>query len=321
MKAATARRYGPPSVIRVETLPDPVPGPGEILIRTRAASVSAADWRIRSLTMPRGFGAMARPIFGFTGPRRPVLGTECSGEVAATGPGVTTFREGDAVIAYLGVRMGAHAELTLARADSAVILKPGSLSWEQAGAFSFGGATALIHLRDGGVLRHGQGLLLIGASGSVGHAALQIAAAWGAEVTTVTSAANIPLMAPHAARSLDYRTTDIATLPDRYDVIMDCVGTQTWSRMKPLLKPNGRFVMVAADVPQMLQAALTRGDRRPVSIFAGEHRSDLEALAALHAQGLYTPLIDSTFPLARAAEAHARVDTRRKTGNVVLTMD
>jgi len=321
MKAATARRYGPPSVIRIESLPDPVPGPGQILIRTRAASVATADWRIRSLSMPQGFGPLARPIFGLTRPRQPILGTECAGEVAATGPGVTTFREGDAVIAYLGARMGAHATHTLARADKAVIPKPATLSWEQAAAFSFGGATALTYLRDGGHLQPGQSLLLIGASGSVGHAALQIATAMGAEVTTVTSAANIPLVAPLAARTLDYRATDITTLPDRFDLVMDCVGAETWPRMRPLLKPTGRFLMVAATLPQMLRAAVTRGTPRPVSVVAGEHRSDLEALAALHAKGAYTPHIDSTYPLEQAAAAHTRVETHRKRGNVVLTMD
>jgi NADPH:quinone reductase-like Zn-dependent oxidoreductase len=239
MKAATARRYGPPAVITAETLPDPFPGPGEILISTRAASVSSADWRIRSMSLPRGMGALGRPIFGLTRPRQPILGTECAGTIVATGPGVTAFRTGDDVIAYLGARMGAHAELTLARADRAVIPKPATLSWDQAGAFCFGGATALACLRDGGHLRPGHSLLLIGASGSVGHAALQIATAMGAHVTTVTSAANMPLMAPLAARTLDYRATDIATLPDRYDLIMDCFGAETWPRMRPLLKPAG----------------------------------------------------------------------------------
>ncbi len=321
MKAATARHYGPPSVIGIETLSDPVPGPGQILIRTRAASVATADWRIRSLSMPRGFGPLARPIFGLTRPRQPILGTECAGTVAAIGPGVTEFRTGDAVIAYLGARMGAHATHTLARADRAVIPKPASLSWEQAAAFSFGGATALTFLRDGGNLQPGQSLLLIGASGSVGHAALQIATTMGAAVTTVTSAANVPLVAPLAARTLDYRATDIATLPDRFDLVMDCVGAETWPRMRPLLKPTGRFLMVAATLPEILRAALSRGKQRPVSIVAGERRSDLETLAALHAKGGYTPLIDSTFPLDQAAAAHARVETHRKTGNVVLTMD
>lgn len=321
MKAATARRYGPPSVIRIEDLPDPSPGPGEVLIRIRAASVSAADWRIRSLSMPRGFGPLARPIFGLTRPRQPILGTECAGEIAATGPGVTSFRAGDPVIAYLGARMGAHAELLRLRADRAIIPKPATLSWQEAAAFSFGGATALIALRDSGRLQPGQSLLLIGASGSVGHAALQIATAMGAQVTTVTSAANIPLVAPLAARTLDYRTTDIATLPDRFDLVMDCVGAETWPRIRPLLKPTGRFLMVAATLPQILRATLTRGAPRPVPVMTGEHRADLEELATLHAQGRYTPLIDSTFPLDQAAAAHARVDTGRKRGNVVLTMD
>jgi NADPH:quinone reductase-like Zn-dependent oxidoreductase len=321
MKAVTARRYGAPAVLRIETLPDPAPGPNEVLIRTRAASVSSADWRIRSLSMPRGFGPLARPIFGLTGPRQPILGTECAGEIAATGPGVTDFRTGDAVIAYLGVRMGAHATRTLARADRAIIPKPPTLSWEQAAAFSFGGATALIHLRDGARLRAGQSLLLIGASGSVGHAALQIAAAWGVQVTTVTSAANIPLVAPLATRTIDYRATDIATLPDRFDAVMDCTGTETWPRIRPLLESHGRFVMVAASLPQMLHAAMPRRGPLPVSLFAGEHRTDLQTLATLHAQGRYTPLIDSTHPLDQAATAHARVETHRKIGNVVLTMD
>jgi NADPH:quinone reductase-like Zn-dependent oxidoreductase len=322
MKAATIRRYGDLDAIKIEDLPDPTPGPGEILIETRAASVSTADWRGRALAFPPGLGLVGRAFFGFTRPRKPVFGTECTGTVAATGLGVTNWRAGDEVIAYMGTAMGGHAQLTRARADGAVIPRPQGLTWEEAGAFSFGGATALIYLRDGARLRAGQRILLIGASGSVGSAALQIATAAGAEVTTLTSAANLAAMAAlGAARTLDYRATDITGDPARYDVIMDCVGAETWDRMRPLLAPGGRYLMVAADLKQMLQAATARGDTRPVQLLAGEKRPDLESLAALTARGAYRPLIDSAFPLARAREAHARVATGRKVGNVVLTMD
>lgn len=322
MKAAIVTRYGPAEVIRITDLPMPRPGPGEVLIRIHASTVASADWRLRSGIAPRGFGLIIRLIFGLRGPRQPVLGTELSGIVTAVGPGVTRFAPGDAVLAFAGVKMRCHAEYRVIRADGAVVAKPENLTHEQAAAICFGGTTALHFLRDKARLQPGERLLVIGASGSVGSAAVQLGKHFGAEVTTLTSAANTALMRDIGAdRTLAHDSAESVTEVARYDVIMDAVGARTFTHALPALAPGGRFLMVAGDLPQML-AALRPGPqgKRCLSGTAPERAADVAWLVDLAAQGHFLPLIDSTWPLAQIAQAHARVETGRKRGNVVVTM-
>ncbi|NCO86136.1 MAG: NAD(P)-dependent alcohol dehydrogenase [Rhodobacterales bacterium] len=322
MKAAVVTRYGPPEVVRIADLPMPQPGPGEVLIRIHASTVASGDWRLRSGTAPRGFGLIIRLAFGLRGPRQPVLGTELSGIVEATGPGVTRFAPGDAVLAFCGVTMRCHAEYRVVKADAAIVAKPATLSHAQAAALSFGGTTALHYLRDKARLQAGERLLVIGASGAVGSAAVQLGRYLGAEVSTLTSAANTALMRQIGAdRTLDYTSDDYTAEAARYDVIMDCVGATRFRRALPALAPAGRFLMVAGDLPQML-GALRPGPqgKRCLGGPAPERAADVALLADLAAQGACVPLIDSSYPFDQIAQAHARVETGRKRGNVVVTM-
>lgn len=322
MRAALCTKYGPPDVVRIEEIPTPVPKPNEVLIRIIATTVSTADWRIRALAMPKGFATLARLIFGITGPRAPILGSELVGEITAIGAAVTRLRIGDQVIAFAGVRLGCHAEFRALPETAAIAKRPPNLTDAEAAALCFGGTTALHYLRDVGCLQAGQRVLIIGASGAVGSAAIQIARHLGAEVTGVSSASNHDLQRGLGAHHvIDYKTQDFAKSGERYDVIMDVVNATTFSHAKAALTPTGRFLMVAADLPAMLGGLTTIPTaQKAVSSVSPERLADVQFLADLAAQGQYRPTIDSTFPLAEIQQAHARVESGRKRGNVVVTM-
>ena len=201
MKAAVYRRYGPPDVVRIEDAPMPEPGTNELLVRVRATTVSAGDSRLRSARVPPGFGLMMRLGFGITGPRKPVLGWDFSGEVAAVGPSVSRFAPGDKVF---GTRMGCHAEY-VAVSEASVAPMPHRLRFEDAVALVFGGMTSLFYLRDKAKIQPGERVLINGASGAVGTAAVQLAKHFGAAVTGVCSAANAELEAFSYSVSHDLR--------------------------------------------------------------------------------------------------------------------
>lgn len=320
MRAAVYRRYGPPEVVSVAEVPTPTVGPHDLLIRVRATTVSTADWRLRSLTMPRGFGLVGRLAVGFTTPRRPILGSELAGDVVTIGAAVRNFSVGDAVIAYPGSRLGAHAEYCGIAESGAVVIKPPQLSYPSAAALAFGGTTALDFFRRS-KLRAGEKLLINGASGAVGSAMLQIAVAAGAEVTAVCSGANTSLMQTlGAARVVDYTTTDFATEGISYDVIVDNVGNAPYQRVRAALTRRGRLLLVLAALPEMLRApwvGLTTS-HRVVAGPASERVDDLRTLVSMASDGRFTPLIDSCFPLEEIVAAHARVETGRKRGSVVV---
>jgi len=320
MKAAVFRRYGPPNVVQVEDVPRPTPGQHDLLIRVRATTVSAADWRIRSLSVPRGFKLLSRLAFGFTGPRQPILGSELAGDIVEVGAAVRDFAVGDAVIAALGTSLGAHAEYCCVRADAVVVKKPDALSYRTAAALAFGGTTAFDFFRRA-ELRAGERVLINGGSGTVGSAMLQIAVARGAEVTVVCSASNRACMQQlGAARVVDYRQTDFAAEGVYYDVIVDAVGNAPYARVRGALTPGGRLLLVVATLPQILHAPwvdLTTGHR----VYAGpatERESDLRTLVTMATEGQFTPLIDCCVPLEQIAAAHARVESGRKCGSVVV---
>lgn len=322
MKAATYTRYGGPGVVQITELPAPAPGPGEVLIRVLASTVSSGDARLRAMRMPRGMGLLGRLAFGLTGPRKRVLGSELAGVVAVIGPGVTRFAPGDAVIGFPGVRLGAHAELCVMREDAAIIPRPAHLSDAQAAALAFGGSTALHFLRDKGALRPGEHVLVLGGSGAVGSAAVQIAKALGAHVTATCSLGNVDLVRGLGADEvIDYRATDVTRGGKAFDIVMDCVGATTFSVCLPILKPAGRFLLVAGDLVQML-GALRKGPqgKRCIGGVAPERAADLATLAEFSAGGLYLPAIDSSFALGQIAAAHARVDGGRKRGSVVVML-
>jgi NADPH:quinone reductase-like Zn-dependent oxidoreductase len=269
MKAAVYRQYGPPAVVKIENVEKPEPKAGEVRIKIRASTVSAADWRLRSLTVPSGFGLVTRLVFGISRPRRPILGTELSGEIEAIGKNVTKFRIGDQVFAFPGAGLGCHAEYRTMPENGKILLKPANLRFEEAAAISFGGTTALYYLRDIARLQQGEKVLVIGASGAVGSAAVQLARHFGASVTGVCSTANLELVRSIGADEvIDYTKEEFTRTGETYDVIFDATGTASSAKCQNFLRPGGRLLLLVAGLPQMLGAAWgpRSGNRR---VYAG----------------------------------------------------
>ncbi len=322
MKAALVTRYGSADEVRLGEIEAPVPKPDEILIRVYATTVSAADWRIRSAAVPRGFGVLIRLLYGLRGPRRPVLGTEFAGVVESVGAGVGRFRPGDEVFACTGLEMGAHAEFVVMPEDGKVLRIPTGLSMGEASAICFGGLTALYFLRDKAKVKAGENVLIVGAAGSVGTAAVELAKHFGAEVTGVCSASNLEFVRDLGAdHVIDYSTSDFTQNGQRYDVIMDCVGTAPFAQSKGSLAPGGRLLLVVATLGQTL-AALVQS-RGGVQVIAGggpESVEDMATLAELCSRGVYRPRIGATFPFEQIAQAHALVESQHKRGNAVVTL-
>lgn len=322
MRAILCDGYGPPERLRLAEVPGPLPGPGDVVIRLQAAEVSSADWRIRTMTMPPGFGTLGRAVFGLRRPRQPILGSGGAGVVAAVGVGVTRFRPGDAVIAASG-KLGFHAEARALSESGAIGAKPEALSFAEAAALIFGGGTALVFLRDRARVAAGERVLVNGASGAVGSAAVQIARHLGAAVTAVTSGRNAGLVQGlGAGEVIDYTTRDPLAEPARWDVILDAVGNLETRRALRALRPGGRFLALVAGLGLLLRAPLGgRGGRR---ILAGpaafETAGILADLARLADAGVLRPLIDSVHPLEAFRAAHARVETGRKRGSVILAL-
>jgi NADPH:quinone reductase-like Zn-dependent oxidoreductase len=323
MKAITYKQYGPPSVVSLTEVPKPAPNDNEVLIRIHATTVTSGDWRARSLILPPGFSVMGRPVFGFFGPRQPILGTELAGVVEAVGKTVTRFKAGDAVIAFPGGKFGCHAEYRTMPEDGLIVLKPANLSFEEAAALSFGGTTALPFLTDKAGIKAGDKVLVVGASGGVGSAAVQIARHFGAEVTGVTSGANADLVRSiGASKVIDYTTVDFAKTGENYDIIFDTTGTAPYSRVESALKPGGRLVIVLGTFATVLgfgRAPKSSGKLVIAEVVAIKP-DHMRYLAKLAESGELRPVIDRVYPLEHAAEAHAYVDTGRKRGSVVLTV-
>jgi len=323
MYAYTYSQYGGPDVLNYVQLPTPAPKANEVLIRVCATTVSAADWRVRSLTVPTGLGLIARLVFGIFRPRKPVLGTDLSGIVEAIGADVTTFRPGDAVIGFPGADFGAHAEYITMPANGKIVLKPESLSIVEAAAIPFGGTTAYDFLVNKGKLRAGERVLINGASGSVGSACVQLAKHLGADVTGVCSATNANLVrAIGADRVIDYGATDFTKEGPQYDMVVDTVETAPWARTQHALAPQGRMLMIAGSTSDMIFGGLKarlRG-KRFIGGVASEAVEILQKVVDLTADGHFHPVIDRCFNFSQMIDAHTLVDTGHKRGNVVVTL-
>lgn len=323
MKAMVYERYGAPDVLQLQEMTTPAPRENEILIRTHATTVTSGDLRARSLKLPPGFGPIARLVFGLSKPRQPILGTEVAGIVEAVGKSVSTFKVGDRVFAYAGARMGCYAEYTCMAEDGAVALMPKTLTFAEAAALSFGGTTALAFFRRA-KLQRGERVLVNGASGGVGTAAVQLAKHLGAVVTGVCSTPNLELVRSLGAdHVIDYAKDDFTKNGETYDVIVDTVGTAPYARSKGSLSGHGRLLQVLAGLPDMLLApwvSLASRHKVVAGPTAGT-AADLLFLAELAAAGAFRPVIDRHYPFEQIAEAHRYADTGRKRGNVVVTLE
>ncbi len=323
MKAIVYEKYGPPGVLQFRDVDKPVPGDSEVLIKINAVTVASEDCTFR-----RGRPLIARAATGLTKPRTAILGTNLAGEVAAVGKDVKQFSVGDAVFAASDDDFGACAEYICLPEAGALAVKPSNLGYAEAASVCGGGLTALPFLRDAGKIQRGQKVLVNGASGSVGTAAVQLARHFGAEVTGVCSGANRELvMSLGAARVIDYTAEDFTRSAETYDIVFDAVGKSTFTNCKGLLKPGGCYlstVLTAGILLQMLWTSLV-GSKRAMIMFAGlrpagEKARDLVFLKELAEAGAFKPVIDRSYPLAQIVEAHRYVDAGHKKGNVVVTM-
>lgn len=317
MKAAICTAYGPPETVTIADVPDPVPRPGEAAVDVAAAAVTLGDARIRAARAPAGLSFGLRLAFGLRRPRKPVLGMFFCGRLVQAAGGLPA---GTLVMGNTGMAMGAHAERLVVAPDR-LFAVPGGLDAAGAAALFFGGLTAADFLIDKARLAPGERLLVNGATGEVGCAALQIARHLGAGVTAVCSAANHDFALSLGADAVhDYRSGPPV---GQWDVIMDVAGTLPYAAARPLLAPGGRLLPVTAGLGAMLGAALR--PRRHGHVVTAATTADgppaMRRLLDLHAQGALRPVVGATFPFDRIRDAHHLADSGHKRGAVVVMMD
>ncbi len=313
MRAAVVDRYGPPEVVRIAEVPRPVPRAQEVLVQVTAAAVTSGDARIRAGRFPPGFGLLARIAFGLTGPRRPVLGSAFAGVVAAVGARAGALAPGDRVCGMMGMALGAHAEFLTIDAARVAGIPPG-VSDDAAAGVLFGGTAALHFLHDKAHVGLGATVLINGASGAVGTNAVQLAKHFGATVTAVTSARHSWLVTQLGAdRVVDYTTTPVDTLAERFNVVLDAVGNLTPESGKRLLTDQGVLVLAVASLGNTVLAR-----RQVVAGSAPERVADYNTLLRLIADGALTVVIDRTVDLDHIVDAYRLVDGGHKRGNVLV---
>jgi NADPH:quinone reductase-like Zn-dependent oxidoreductase len=320
MRAVVQDRYGPPEVLHIEEVEQPVPGAGEVLIRVHASTVSQTDTHVRASTV-----IFWRLFLGWSRPRHRTLGVDLAGVIAAVGPGVTRYRVGDEVFGMVGWRAGAHAEYVVLREGDPIALKPANLTFEEAASICDGAMQGLATLRKGRV-GTGTRVVVYGASGSLGTSAVQIAKHWGAHVTGVTSTKNVELVRSLGADDvIDYTRDDLTTRGPVYDVIIDAVGKYAFFWARNALKPGGAYVETDFGPHKLHTLAwwfLSRfiGGKHLRFGAGSRRRADVEYMRELIEAGAYRPVIDSVYPMDQVVEAHRHVEGWRKVGNVVLTI-
>lgn len=320
MRAAVCTRYGPPEVVSVTEVPAPVPGPGELLVRVVVTTVNRTDCAYRA----------AKPFFmrsvtGLRRPRRTILGTEFAGEVVEAGAAVDRFAVGDRVFGYCEGPFGAHAELVVVAQDSMVATTPAHIRDDEAAAATEGCHYASSAIRRAGV-RPGDHVLVNGATGGIGSAAVQLLTAMGATVTAVCTGEHSELVRRLGAdHVVDYLAEDFTRTSTRYDVVIDAVGKSTFGSCRRILKPAGVYVSSELgpgwqNLPLALVGLLRRGRKRVVFPVPDEGQSVVEAIRDHLVAGTFRPVIDRSYPLEDIVEAYRYVGSGQKLGNVVITV-
>ena len=316
MKAVVHDRYGPPEILRLEEVERPVPSDDEVLVRVRATTVTRTDAGLRSAEV-----FVSRLVTGLRRPKQRILGLEFAGVVEAVGAAVTEFQVGDEVF---GVRSGANAEYVCVRESGALAHKPADLSFEEAAPLSDGAALALACLRKAGGL-DGKRVVVYGASGSVGTAAVQLAKHLGAHVTAVCNTKSVELVRSLGANEVvDYMQDDFTANGKTYDVVFDAVGKHSFRRSRRALEPGGTFLETDLGfmwhVPVLAIGTRWIGSRKVGLGITKYSKEDVHFLKGLVEAGQYRAVIDRTYPLDDVVEATRYVETTQKTGNVVLTV-
>jgi len=318
MRAVVFDRYGPPEVLRIEDVEQPTPKDDEVLVKVHATTVTRTDCGFRG----------AEPFFTriFTGLLRPKFrtpGMELAGEVVAIGSDVKEFVVGDEVFGLRG--HGANAEYVCVREEGALAHKPETVTWEEAAAVSDGACIALACLQKGD-LREGKRILIYGASGSIGTAAVQLAKSFGVHVTAVCDTARVELVRSLGADEvIDYLHEDFTRNGETYDVVFDAVGKHSFRRSRGSLENGGIYISTDLGfmwhVPPLALATRWIGDKRVTLPIPKYTKADILYVKELIEAGRYRPVIDRTYPLEDVVEATRYVETGRKTGNVVLTLN
>lgn len=325
MRAIVCTRYGPPEVLELREVEKPTPSANDVLIRIRATSVTAADCEIRRFEFPGWVWIPLRLWFGVRKPRRPILGQTLAGTVEATGRDVRLYQEGDRVFGASGVGLGTHAEYICLREnpqDGALTTMPANASYEECAAVPYGGLEALRFLRKAN-LRAGQQVLVIGAGGSFGTFAVQLAKLSGAVVTAVDSAGKLDMLRSIGAdQVLDYTRGDYTAAGNTYDVIFDVAGKSRFSRSVRLLRSEGVFLLSNPHFPQLVRGLwISLTSRRKVVFGASSGTSqDLAYLRGLIESGKLRSVLDRRFALEQMVEAHRRAESGEKLGDVIITI-
>ena len=317
MKAAIHTRYGQPDVVRVWEVEKPTPERDGVLVRVHAATVNRTDCAFRA-----GTPFVARPVYGLVRPRARVLGSEFAGVVEATGSSVTTFQVGDRVFGYNEGRFGAHAEYMTIPEDGSIALIPAGVAFEEAAPSTEGSHYALSLIRAAKV-RSGQDVLVNGATGGIGSAAVQLLKSLGANVTAVCATDHVNLVRSLGAdRVIDYTAEDFTRDKQTYDVVLDAVGKSSFGRCKRLMKPHG--VYLSSELGPMAQnpflaliSPLFRG-KKVLFPIPKHDQAMVRLLAGMIQSGTFKPVVDKRYPLDQIVEAYRYVETGEKVGNVVV---
>ncbi len=323
MKAIITTKYGSPDVLELREIEKPVPKDNEVLIKIHAASVTAADTMMR-----KGKPLYGRLFLGLTKPRYPIAGTGFSGEIEAIGRDVKLFQVVDEVFGESIFGAGTNAEYTCVPENGIMISKPSNLTHEEVASICDGPLTSWNFLKVMAKVKHGQSVLINGASGSLGSAAVQLAKHLGSKVTGVCSTANVKLVKSLGADTvIDYKEIDFTKTERTYDVIFDTVGKSSFSKCKKALKPNGTYLSPVLGLPLLFQTLWTSMFSRKKARFSAtglkpvlELRLLLNELKELFESGKIKSVNDRSYPIEEIVEAHGYVDTGRKRGNVIVSL-
>ncbi len=322
MKAIVCTKYGPPEVLELKEVDKPTPKDNEVLIRIYATTVTLYDCWSRSGTAPPGFKFLMRLVAGIRKPKQPIFGTELAGIIESVGSTVTKFKVGDRIWAYLGMNQGAYVEYMCLPEDGVLTIAPTNMTLEEAAAVQQGALTALYFLRAGNIGK-GQKILIFGASGGVGSFAVQLSKYFRAEVTGVASAAKFDFVKSLGAEKvIDYTKEDYTKSEEMYDIILDTIGKTDIGRSKKLLKKDGRYLFTTFGIPKLVRILWLQVVNRKKAFYGTleETTEDLNFLKELIEGGKIKAVIDKSFPMNQAAEAHRYVESGQKTGQVVITM-
>ncbi|HEX2980865.1 MAG TPA: NAD(P)-dependent alcohol dehydrogenase [Anaerolineaceae bacterium] len=332
MKAIVFKEYGSPDVLHVEEIAKPAPKDKEVLIRNYATTVTFGDLIARNFkavsphqfSMPFLFWLLTKVSFGLNKPKTNILGSEFAGEVEAVGSGVTRFKPGDAVFGYLGQSMGAYAEYLCVSENSVMAIKPAHMTYEEAAVIPYGAIMALNLLRKA-KLKPGQKVLINGASGGIGSAAVQIAKYFGAEVTGVCGTPRLDFVkALGADQVIDYTQEDYSQNGETYDLIFDILGKGSFEHCKNSLKPNGVYLFASfkmKQIAQMLWTSLSGNGKRVICAIAPGSLEDLHFIKEMMEAGKIKAIIDRRYPMDQAAAAHRYVETGCKQGQILITLN